>query len=92
MSLTYLVFPVTAGVVQVRDTTLSIDEASMMDFCAVLTGTSGSPNELENQLTVTFSEMLTGKAGRPLQIASVVNTLVECDYLCDLVVFCMAFI
>ena len=92
MSLPTLSCSVTAGVVQVRDATLNIVEGSMLDFCVILTGTDGSPNLLENQLTVTFSTMLTGKAGRPLQIASVVNTLVECDYLCDLVVFCMAFI
>ena len=77
MDLPTLSCSVTAGVVQVRYATLNIAEGSMMDFCAILTGTDGSPNLLENQLTVTFSELLTGKAGRPSKIVSVANTLIE---------------
>ena len=60
----YIVLSAAAGEVQVRDPTLNIAEGVMINFCAVLSGTSGSPNLLENELTATFSTMLTGKAGR----------------------------
>ena len=45
----------TDGVVQVTASTLSIVEGTMADFCIRLTGTTGSPNMLDSDLTVTFS-------------------------------------
>ena len=60
----YIVLSAAAGEVQVRDATLNIAEGSMMDFCVELTGTSGSPNLLENELMVSFSTVTNGKAGR----------------------------
>ena len=64
----YIVLSAAVGEVQVRDPTLNIVEGSMMDFCAVLSGTTGSPTSLENELTVTFSATLTGKAGRYIYV------------------------
>ena len=68
------VVPAAAGEVQVRDATLNIVEGNIMDFCAVLTGTTGSPTSLPNSLTVMFSIMETGNAGMHLFFEKSINS------------------